>query len=183
MTETASDIAHDDAAAASDATKTVALVMETDLDAAIDTVWRAITDPALVARWLLPGGMAAEAGAAFNLDGGAALGTIDCTVIESDPPRRLAYRWQKAATETEPALDTVVRFDLAARPEGGTRLKLAHEGFVVAADRPVDAVAPAEEEMIVLLPMAALMRRRIARRRRPAAFSHGAMPTLMRLAA
>ncbi|SHF50344.1 Uncharacterized conserved protein YndB, AHSA1/START domain [Kaistia soli DSM 19436] len=183
MTETTSDAAHDQAAVPKDATKTVALVMEADLDAPIDTVWRGLTDPALVARWLLPGGMAAEQGAVFSLDGGTALGVIDCAVTESDPPRRLAYRWRTAATESQPALDTVVRFELAPRREGGTRLKIVHDGFVVAADRPVDAVAETGEEMIVLLPIAALMRRRPRRSRRPAQLMRGTMPTVMRLAA
>ena len=181
MTQAIDDAAHSDDPAG--ATKTVALVMDVDLDAPIETVWLALTDPGLVARWLLPGGMESEAGRDFRLDGGAALGPIDCTVLESDPPRALSYRWHQAARDGAPGLETVVRFDLAPRPDGGTRLTLVHDGFVVAADRPVDAVAEPEEAMIVLLPMAALLRRRPRRTRRQAVFALRALPTVMRLAA
>ncbi len=181
MTQAIDDVAR--SADPSDATKTVSLVMEVDLDASIETVWQALTDPSLVARWLLPGGMESVAGRDFRLDGGAALGPIDCTVLESDPPRALSYRWHQAAKDGAARLETVVRFDLAPRPDGGTRLKLVHDGFVVAADRPVDAVAEREEAMIVLLPMAALLRRRPRRARRAAVFAQRALPTVMRLAA
>ncbi len=166
-------------------TKTVALVLDTALAASIEIVWRALTDPALVARWLLPGGMADKAGEAFSLDGAARLGgRIDCTVIDSRPPRHLSYLWrQEGARPDDPALETTVRFDLKPLAEGGTRLRLVHEGFVVAADRPVDAVAEGEEAVVVLLPVAALWRRR-SRRPVPAAqFRRGALPLTMRLAA
>jgi hypothetical protein len=77
----------------------------------------------------------------------------------------------------------VVRFELSERSEGGTHLKIVHGGFVVASDRPVDAVAEAAEDMVVLLPIAALMRRRARRSRRCTQFMRHSVPTVMRLAA
>ncbi len=166
-------------------TKTVALTLETALEASIETVWRALTDPELVARWLLPGGGAGEAGDAFSLDGGAGLGgRIDCRVIDSRPPRHLGLLWrQEGARPDDPALETTVRFDLEPLPDGGTLLRLVHDGFVVAADRPVDAVARDEETIVVLLPLAALRRRRLRRPASVARFRRGALPLMLMRAA
>jgi uncharacterized protein YndB with AHSA1/START domain len=84
-------------------------------------VWRALTDPALVARWWAPGDIRAEVGHRFEMDMGP-WGKQPCEVLEVEPKRRLRYRF---ATTT---LDTIITWELA--PEGaGTRLTLTHAGF------------------------------------------------------
>lgn len=84
-------------------------------------VWRALTDPALLARWWAPGDVRAVVGHRFELDMGQ-WGKQPCEVIAVEPERLLSYRF---ATGT---LDTLITWRLF--PQGtGTRLVLTHEGF------------------------------------------------------
>jgi uncharacterized protein YndB with AHSA1/START domain len=84
-------------------------------------VWRALTDPELLARWWVPNDIAAVPGHRFTLDMGS-WGVQRCEVTAVDPERLLAY------TFAEGSLDTVITWRL--EPEGiGTRLFLQHSGF------------------------------------------------------
>lgn len=84
-------------------------------------VWKALTDPALLARWWAAGDVRAVVGHKFELDMGQ-WGQQPCEVLAVEPERRLQYRF---ATDS---LDTIVTWELM--PEGtGTRLRLTHEGF------------------------------------------------------
>jgi uncharacterized protein YndB with AHSA1/START domain len=84
-------------------------------------VWRALTDPALHARWWAAGDVRPVVGHRFELDMGK-WGKQPCKVLAVETERLLSYRF---ATGT---LDTTVTWKLA--PEGaGTRLTLIHEGF------------------------------------------------------
>lgn len=91
-------------------------------------VWRALTDPVLLAEWLLPvvkGHLGP--GAAFVLQTTPFPGwdgTVHCTVLEHEPPRRLRYGWVVG----DMALDTVVTFVLDETPTG-TRLSIEQSGF------------------------------------------------------
>ena len=86
-----------------------------------EEVWRALTDPDLVARWWAPGDVRAVVGHRFNMDMGA-WGQQPCEVTAVDPPKLLAYTFAGGS------LDTTITWRLA--PEGaGTRLFLEHEGF------------------------------------------------------
>jgi uncharacterized protein YndB with AHSA1/START domain len=109
------------------------IVIDCELDAPPEKVWRALTVPELLAAWLLPNDIVPEAGRRFRV-ANAPGGDVDCEVLASEPPRRLSYRWRGAAEggERDPAgrpLDTVVTFELEATPSGGTRLRLVHDGF------------------------------------------------------
>lgn len=110
------------------------LSLDFDLPHPPEKVWRALTDPALLAQWLLP---------VFDLDGGKFApgsafmfktqpypgwdGTVNCRVLEIEPQRKLSYTW------SVPFLDTVVTFTLepitAAGGVAGTRLTLVQSGF------------------------------------------------------
>lgn len=105
-----------------------ALSFEFDLPHPPEKVWRALTDPALLAEWLLP---AFE----FKLEPGAAFtfktqpypgwdGTVHCRVLEIEAQRKLKYTWVVG----DMALDTVVSFTLTPTPLG-TRLNLVQSGF------------------------------------------------------
>jgi uncharacterized protein YndB with AHSA1/START domain len=83
-----------------------------------EAVWRAITEPELLARWWAPGDVAAVVGHRFLLDM-AGWGQVPCTVLEAQPPTRFSIDFDERWTIT---------FDLVA--EGaGTRLLLTHAGF------------------------------------------------------
>jgi len=90
-------------------------------------VWRALTDPALLAEWLLPvTGLKLEPGAAFTFrtqphpdwDG-----TVQCRLLEIDAPRKISYTWIAGAF-----IDTVVTFTLTPTASG-TKLSLVQSGF------------------------------------------------------
>jgi len=84
-------------------------------------VWRALTDPALLARWWAPGDVRPVVGHHFTLDMGP-WGQQPCEVLAAEPERLLRYRFAAGT------LDTTITWRLA--PEGaGTRLTLTHEGF------------------------------------------------------
>lgn len=90
-------------------------------------VWQALTDPARLARWLMPNDFQPVVGHAFTFRAEPVPrqgfdGIVSCQVLELDPPRLLRFSW-RAGT-----LDTVVSWALV--PEGGgTRLMITHDGF------------------------------------------------------
>lgn len=103
-----------------------ALALEFDLPHPPEKVWRALTDPALLAEWLLPAvGFRLEPGAAFTFQTQAYPGwdgTVQCRLVEVEPHRTLRYTW------SIPFLDTVVTFTLIPTPSG-TRLSIVQSGF------------------------------------------------------
>jgi uncharacterized protein YndB with AHSA1/START domain len=82
-------------------------------------VWRALTEPALLAQWLLPNDFAPEEGHTFTFQ---AEEPIECEVLEVDRERSLRMRWR------ERDLDSVVTFTLTPAVGGGTNLRLEHGG-------------------------------------------------------
>ncbi len=101
---------------------------EFDLHHAPEKVWRALTDPALLAEWLLPVvDLALEPGAAFTfkrppLPGWD--GIVHCRFLEIEAQRKLSYTWVVGD------MDTVVTFTLVPTASG-TRLSLMQSGFKV----------------------------------------------------
>src|SRR3546814_3361719 len=61
-------------------------------------VWRALTQPHLVAEWLMAGDVASTPGHRFRF--GADWGHVDCEVIAVDPERTLAYSWDGKGLES-----------------------------------------------------------------------------------
>jgi uncharacterized protein YndB with AHSA1/START domain len=84
-------------------------------------VWRAMTTPELVARWLMPGDLRPVVGHRFRFDV-PGHGSTECEILEVVPERLLRMTWRNAP------LDTTVTWRLV--PEGtGTRLTIEHSGF------------------------------------------------------
>ena len=93
---------------------------ERTLDAPPAEVWAALTDPALLERWLAAATVDARPGGVVSLrfdDGHMEGGRI----LEFRPPRVLEYAW---TFPSEP--DSVVRFELEDAGDGRTRLVLDH---------------------------------------------------------
>ena len=102
------------------------IAFEFDLRHPPEKVWRALTDPTLLAEWLLPVvGLKLEPGAAFRFETQAYPGwdgIVNCRILEIEPPRKLSYAW------TVPFLDTVVTFTLTPTASG-THLSIVQSGF------------------------------------------------------
>jgi uncharacterized protein YndB with AHSA1/START domain len=106
--------------------QTDSISFEFDLQHPPEKVWRALTDPALLAEWLLPV-------FDFRLDAGAAFmfktqpypgwdGSVNCRMLQVEPRKKLSYAWVAGD------IDTVVTFTLSPTA-AGTRLSLVQSGF------------------------------------------------------
>jgi uncharacterized protein YndB with AHSA1/START domain len=99
---------------------------EFDLHHSPKKVWRALTDPALLAEWLLPVvDHKLEPGAAFTFKAQPQPGwdgTVNCRFLEIEAQRKLSLRWVVGD------IDTVVTFTLTPTPSG-TCLSLVQSGF------------------------------------------------------
>jgi uncharacterized protein YndB with AHSA1/START domain len=104
------------------------LSFEFDLHHSPAKVWRALTDPVLLAEWLLPNvDLKLEPGAAFKFKTQPHPGwdgTVNCRMLEIEAHRKLSYTWVVGDME----IDTVVTFTLTPTASG-TRLSLAQSGF------------------------------------------------------
>ena len=92
-----------------------AVVTECDLPEAPEKVWKALTKPELLARWL------PEAN--------------DCEMLAAEPNRLLRYRWRAGEEDRDESgreLDSVVTFELTHMPSGGTHLRVEHRLLVAA---------------------------------------------------
>ena len=112
--------------------QTDSIAFEFDLPHAPEKVWRALTDPVLLAEWLLPViDLKLEPGAAFTFKTQPYPGwdgTVTCRFVEIEPHRKLVYTW------SVPFLDTVVTFTLTPTASG-TLLSLVQSGFTPAQKR------------------------------------------------
>jgi uncharacterized protein YndB with AHSA1/START domain len=110
-----------------DPSQSDSLAFEFDLAHPPEKVWRALTDPVLLAEWLLPVvGLDLAPGAAFTFKTQPYPGwdgTVNCRTLEIEAQRKLSYTWVVGDM-----LDTVVTFTLTPTASG-TRLSLVQSGF------------------------------------------------------
>ena len=119
-------------------TATRDIIVEEVFPHAPEVVWKTLTTPELMVRWLPmpPNGFEPVAGKRFTYQttpAGAWDGVIRCQVLEAVPNERLVYAWKgghEANVGYGSPLDTVVSFTLA-RVGNGTRVRLVHSGFVL----------------------------------------------------
>ena len=104
------------------------LSFELDLHHPPEKVWRALTDPALLAEWLLPVvdldlELVPDATFTFRTQPYPGWdGTVNCRILAIEPLQKLSYAW------TVPFLDTVVTFTLTPTASG-THLSIVQSGF------------------------------------------------------
>jgi len=107
---------------------TETISFELDLNHVPEKVWRALTDPVLLAEWLLPVfDLQLAPGAAFTFKTQPYPpwdGTVNCRMLEIEANRKLSYTWVVG----DMTIDTVVTFTLTPTPSG-THLSLVQTGF------------------------------------------------------
>ncbi len=102
------------------AAETLSVVVEREIAFPPEKVWRALTQPHLIAEWLMKNDFAPTVGHAFKLS--ADWGSVDCEVLAIEPGKTLSYTW---AAYT---LESVVTWTLT--PTGaGTHLRMEQAGF------------------------------------------------------
>jgi uncharacterized protein YndB with AHSA1/START domain len=106
-------------------TATRSLVIEKELPHPVGKVWRALTQGALIAEWLMDNDFQAQVGHKFkfrstpmpNWDG-----VIDSEVLVVEPHKTLSYSWNSMG------LESVVVWTLVATT-GGTLVRMEQSGF------------------------------------------------------
>ena len=88
---------------------TETIVVDTDLDEPPEKVWRVLTEPELLDRWLAEAKEKAE-------------------VIEAEPRERLRWSWRER-DDAGALVESDVTVTLTPTIGGGTRLRLVHDGF------------------------------------------------------
>lgn len=96
-------------------------------------VWRALTEPELIAKWMMPGDFQLQVGHRYTMQVAAVpvtgfSGTVQAEVLGFETGKMLRIGWQEADPTAENHADWTITWTLA--PEGtGTRLFVTHEGF------------------------------------------------------
>jgi uncharacterized protein YndB with AHSA1/START domain len=106
--------------APADAPEIRSVVVEREMPFPPARIWRALTQPHLIAEWLLQSDFAPVVGRDFKFT--QEWGAIDCRVTEVELERSLAYTWAAFG------LESTVTWTLT--PTGqGTRLRMEQVGF------------------------------------------------------
>jgi uncharacterized protein YndB with AHSA1/START domain len=107
------------------ATETRSVVVEREFPFPAEKVWRALTQPHLLAEWLMKNDFKPDVGHQFKFSGD--WGAADCRVLTVEPHKTLSYTWAAMG------LESVVTLTLT--PTGaGTHLRVEQAGF--RADQP-----------------------------------------------
>jgi uncharacterized protein YndB with AHSA1/START domain len=119
---------HDDANTCDGAGSTPSVTRDVDLDASVDAVWDALTEPATLAEWMGgPATLDARPGGDGRLTDVETDTVRRVLVTESTPGRRLSFTWWP---EDDRGAASEVRFDLS--PTGdGTRLRVTERPLVM----------------------------------------------------
>ena len=108
------------------ATETLSVVVEREIPYPPEKLWRALTQPHLIAEWLMQNDFEPAVGHRFNLRGD--WGGVDCEVLTVEPNRALSYTWNHAHDDAAFNLQSVVTFTLTPTP-AGTHLRMEQVGF------------------------------------------------------
>ena len=109
------------------ASDTRTVIVERDMAFPPDRIWRALTQPHLIAEWLMKNDFSPHVGHRFNLRGDWG-GVLDCEVLAVDPTRTLSYTWNFTHDDAAFDLKSVVTFTLTPT-SAGTRLRMEQSGF------------------------------------------------------
>jgi uncharacterized protein YndB with AHSA1/START domain len=109
--------------------ETRTVVVERDIPHPPAKLWRALTQPHLIAEWLMKNDFAPIVGHTFKFrEDYLPSGALDCEVLTVEPHKTLAYTWNSASDNPAYALQSVVTFTLTPTA-AGTHLRVEQTGF------------------------------------------------------
>ena len=100
--------------------ETLSVIMERQITHPPEKIWRALTQPHLIAEWLMDTDFAATVGHRFDFS--AEWSSVNCEVLEVEPQRSLSYSWGDSR------LKSIVTWTLTPAGEG-THLRMEQTGF------------------------------------------------------
>ena len=103
-----------------EAAATLSVVIERELPHPPEKIWRALTQPQLIAEWLMQNDFAPAVGHRFRFR--ADWGAVDCEVLAIVPGKKLSYAWAAFG------LESVVTWTLTPTSRG-TQLQMVQSGF------------------------------------------------------
>lgn len=101
-------------------TETRSVILEREFPYAPEKIWRALTQPELIAEWLMKNDFQPRIGHHFALHGD--WGSVSCKILEIEPNQSLVYSWDANG------LESIVTWTLAPTA-GGTSLRMEQSGF------------------------------------------------------
>ena len=104
----------------SPATETLSVIVEREMPYPPEKIWRALTQPQLIAEWLMKNDFRPVVDHRFSLS--ADWGAVDCQVMAVEPNKTLSYTWGAYG------LESVVTWTLTATG-AGTHLRMEQSGF------------------------------------------------------
>jgi uncharacterized protein YndB with AHSA1/START domain len=101
-------------------TETRSVVVEREIPHPPEKIWRALTQPHLIAEWLMKNDFEPVVDHKFNLRGD--WGAVDCQVLKVEPNKTLSYTWAAHG------LESVVTWTLTPT-KTGAKLRMEQSGF------------------------------------------------------
>ncbi|HEV7278507.1 MAG TPA: SRPBCC domain-containing protein [Devosiaceae bacterium] len=102
------------------------VVVEREIPHPPEKLWRALTQPHLIAEWLMKNDFKPVVGHSFRLSGD--WGGVDCKILTLEPNKTLSYTWDHPHEEAAFDLRSVVTFTLTPTDKG-TQLRMEQTGF------------------------------------------------------
>jgi uncharacterized protein YndB with AHSA1/START domain len=110
---------------------TRSVVVERTMPHPPEKVWRALTQPALIAEWLMSNDFQPVVGHRFNFRAepqGGWNGVTDCEVLVAEPSSRLAYSWNASGEQAADGIKSLVTWTLTP-VDGGVHVRMEQAGF------------------------------------------------------
>ncbi|NBA78243.1 hypothetical protein GOQ04_21975 [Emticicia sp. ODNR4P] len=111
------------------------ITIETQLMATPETVWGFLTNPSLLAEWLMPNNITPEKGREFQFKTKSRVklgfeGSITCQILKLKQHSEISYTWQGILSREQHKLETTVTWTLQTQSTNQTILKLKQDGFI-----------------------------------------------------
>ena len=111
------------------AAETLSVVVERDIAFPPEKVWRALTQPHLIAEWLMNNDFKPAVGNRFQFRADyLPNGALDCEVLVVEPNKVLSYTWGSTSEKAALNVASVVTWTLTPTA-AGTHLRMEQDGF------------------------------------------------------